>query len=193
MLYTFFISALSIGLWNPSTWSLTLTEHPTFPFIWGGFSPIGYHVLEFVAIYFMFHKKFGWKSPFMFMLVWGFEDVFYNSAYMLTHLSGAVAYLNMYGFLEVISIETLIAIIGLWFLHPKLDLSLTFIKIFSVVIFVGINIYLALYGYPSLDDTIPSNEILILNFASFVSNAGYLLVMYTILAPRPQEETPDVL
>jgi len=160
-----------------------------FPFIWGTYTAYTYQILIFGGAYFWFYKKFKWKSPFMFMLVWSFSDIFYNVSFYAFHiqetLAGKIPYLVVQEGTEVYllktTIECLIFLIAVGFLRPKFDLRPTPIKITGLILIIGALVWNLIMGYPFLGALAP--DTLILQIQAFVGSFGLVVFMYSVIVP----------
>ena len=165
-----------------------LTAPVNFLFIWGSYNPYTYQVTMFVFAYFLFYKKFKWLSPFMFMFVWGFNDVFYNVTFDMAHLSALLAGQipaqmpnGVTVYIEKVMIEALIMIIGATFLHLRFNMSYTFAKYFGLTLIIGGIIWAAIMGFPI-------GEIGAVGvYQAFMGITGLLTFMYTAVVSRAEK------
>jgi hypothetical protein len=158
----------------------------TFPFIWGTYSPYSYQVIVLVVTYFLFYKKFQWLSPFMFMFVWGFNDIFYNAYFDAFHieplLNGQLPSHIPQGwgvYLGKMLIEGVIMCLGAFMLRLKFDFSYGFTKYFGLTLVICNVIYVLVVGFPTLASAVP-----VLDFQAGMALIGLMMFMYTSVESR---------
>jgi len=166
----------------------SLTTRVSFQWVWGTYAPYAWDVILFALAYALFYRKFKWFSPFMFMFVWGFNDMLYNVYYDLYHyqwfVSGALFPDGEAVYFEKMAIEAGIAIVGLILLRPKLNLKYSFLAYFGLALVIINHVYNGLIGFPILNTT-PA-----LQFQSFTSVVGLLLFLYSVLQPSKLVQSP---
>jgi len=162
----------------------SLTQRVQLSFLWGGYEPVIFMVIEDVFFFFIFYKKFYPRNIYLFMAIWGLSDLAFNATYGVYHLPQLLSNPQVWqigagwmSYFEIMTIESVIGIIGLILLRPKLDLSFKLIKYGALVMLVAAYVYSFATGYNVISDPAYANStpLYVLNF---VENTGLLIFVY---------------
>lgn len=152
------------------------------------FSPHAYAILLFVGFYFATYRRWGWKAPFMFLVLYGVDNALFDPLYLLFHYptlaaSGWTAWPIDAQYPFKIAANFALLLVGIYATRPAYFRPKKITKI-ALGIYLSDWVVVLLAGFPVTLYPAANAHNLLLNLSDMVGLVTLPIILYTGFEPK---------